>query len=64
MADAAYGLWPLVIPNIALFVVFAMSFFQPRTERDWRATQYDGFSSTPHESEADKECASSSRTLR
>lgn len=37
MAEAAYGLWPLVILNIALFVVFAMSFFRPRTKRDWRA---------------------------
>jgi membrane-bound metal-dependent hydrolase YbcI (DUF457 family) len=37
MADAAYGLWPLVILNIAFFVMFAMSFFLPRTKRDWRA---------------------------
>lgn len=36
MADAAYGLWPLVILNTALFVLFAVSFFHPRTERDWR----------------------------
>lgn len=37
MADAAYGLWPLVIFNTALFIVFAASFFHPRTKRDWRA---------------------------
>jgi protein-S-isoprenylcysteine O-methyltransferase Ste14 len=37
MADAAYGLWPLVVVNTALFVVFAASFFHPRTGRDWRA---------------------------
>ncbi|MFS8097419.1 isoprenylcysteine carboxylmethyltransferase family protein [Lentzea alba] len=37
MAEAAYGLWPLVALNTVLFVVFAMSFFQPRTKRDWRA---------------------------
>jgi protein-S-isoprenylcysteine O-methyltransferase Ste14 len=37
MADGAYGLWPLVILNTALFVVFAMSFFHPVTGRDWRA---------------------------
>jgi protein-S-isoprenylcysteine O-methyltransferase Ste14 len=37
MADAAYGLWPLVILNTALFAVFAVSFFHPRTSRDWRA---------------------------
>ncbi len=37
MADAAYGLWPLVILNTALFALFAVSFFHPRTSRDWRA---------------------------
>jgi protein-S-isoprenylcysteine O-methyltransferase Ste14 len=37
MADTAYGLWPLVILNTALFVLFAASFFHPRTSRDWRA---------------------------
>ncbi|MDP9868794.1 MULTISPECIES: methyltransferase family protein [Streptosporangium] len=37
MADAAYGLWPLVVLNTALFVVFAASFFHPRSRRDWRA---------------------------
>ncbi|GAA3478036.1 hypothetical protein [Streptomyces yanii] len=37
MADAAYGLWPLVVLNTLLFVVFAASFFHPKTQRDWRA---------------------------
>ena len=37
MADTAYGLWPLVILNTAVFAVFAFSFFHPRTGRDWRA---------------------------
>ena len=37
MADTAYGLWPLVILNTALFALFAASFFHPRTGRDWRA---------------------------
>lgn len=37
MADAAHGLWPLVILNTALFVLFAVSFFHPRSEQDWRA---------------------------
>lgn len=37
MADAAYGLWPLVILNTVLFAFFAVSFFHPRTKRDWRA---------------------------
>lgn len=35
--DQAYGLWPLVVLNTGLFVVFAASFFHPRTRRDWRA---------------------------
>ena len=35
-AEAAYGLWPLVILNTALFALFAVSFFHPRTGRDWR----------------------------
>ena len=34
---AAYGLWPLVIINAAIFVVFAFSFTHPRTGRDWRS---------------------------
>jgi hypothetical protein len=32
----AYGLWPLVIINSAVFIIFAFSFFKPRTRRDWR----------------------------
>ena len=35
--DQDYGLWPLVIINSALLIVFAGSFFHPRTTRDWRA---------------------------
>jgi len=38
MADAAYGLWPLVVVNTALFALFAISFFHPKSKRDWRAT--------------------------
>lgn len=37
MADAAYGLWPLVIVNTLLFAAFGLSFFHPKTNRDWRA---------------------------
>lgn len=37
MADSAYGLWPLVILNTGLFVLFAVSFFHPQSKRDWRA---------------------------
>jgi len=33
----AYGLWSLVIINSAVFIMFAYSFFKPRTERDWRS---------------------------
>lgn len=32
----AYGLWSLVILNAAIFLTFALSFFKPRTRRDWR----------------------------
>ena len=35
--DQDYGLWPLVIINSLLLIVFAGSFFHPRTQRDWRA---------------------------
>ena len=31
-----YGLWPLVIINSVLLIVFAASFFHPRSKRDWR----------------------------
>jgi protein-S-isoprenylcysteine O-methyltransferase Ste14 len=33
----AYGLWPLVAINSAVFVIFAFSFTRPRTARDWRS---------------------------
>ena len=33
----AYGLWFLVIVNSAIFILFAFSFFKPRTKRDWRS---------------------------
>ena len=33
----AYGLWLLVIVNSAIFILFAFSFFKPRTKRDWRS---------------------------
>ena len=33
----AYGLWPLVIINAAVFIIFAFSFSKPRTARDWRS---------------------------
>lgn len=33
----AYGLWPLVIINSAVFIIFAFSFTKPKTKRDWRS---------------------------
>ncbi len=33
----AYGPWPLVFINAALFILFAFSFTKPRTARDWRS---------------------------
>ena len=33
----AYGLWTLVLLNSAVFILFAFSFFKPRTKRDWRS---------------------------
>ncbi len=32
----AYGLWSLVIINSVIFIMFAFSFFKPKTKRDWR----------------------------
>lgn len=34
-AIPAYGLWPLVFINAAVFIIFAFSFFRPPTRRDW-----------------------------
>jgi protein-S-isoprenylcysteine O-methyltransferase Ste14 len=36
-AEYGYGLWSLVIINSAVFMIFAYSFFKPRTSRDWRS---------------------------
>lgn len=33
----SYGLWSLVVINSAVFIMFAYSFFKPRTTRDWRS---------------------------
>jgi protein-S-isoprenylcysteine O-methyltransferase Ste14 len=38
----AYGLWSLVLIESAVFIIFAFSFFKPRTKRDWRT--FGGFS--------------------
>ena len=37
MRDYGYGLWVLVVLNSAIFVIFALSFFHPKSGRDWRA---------------------------
>jgi len=37
MNDYGYGLWALVVFNSLLFIVFAVSFFHPKSKRDWRA---------------------------
>ena len=36
MDDNGYGLWPLVVINSLVFIIFAFSFFHPRSRRDWR----------------------------
>jgi protein-S-isoprenylcysteine O-methyltransferase Ste14 len=35
--ESAYGLWSLVIVNSVIFILFAYTFFKPRTGRDWRS---------------------------
>lgn len=35
--ESGYGLWSLVIVNSAIFILFAYTFFKPRTGRDWRS---------------------------
>ena len=37
MDPASYGLWVLVVVNSAIFILFAFSFFKPKTKRDWRS---------------------------
>jgi len=39
----AYGLWSLAIINSMVFILFAFSFFKPKTPRDWRS--FGAFSS-------------------
>lgn len=39
---SAYGHWSLVVVNTFIILVFAFSFFRPRTSRDWRT--FGGFS--------------------
>ena len=37
MDGNAYGLWPLVVINTAMFIAFAVSFIRPKTAHDWKA---------------------------
>lgn len=32
-----YGLWSLVLLNSAVFIIFAFSFYKPKSSRDWRS---------------------------
>src|SRR5512146_973399 len=36
-AMPAYGLWSLVVLNVAVFAIFAFSFARPQSGRDWRS---------------------------
>ncbi len=36
-AFSEYGLWPLVILNSAIFIIFAFSFTKPSTSKDWKS---------------------------
>jgi protein-S-isoprenylcysteine O-methyltransferase Ste14 len=35
--QTGYGLWSLVVINSVIFILFAYTFFKPRTGRDWRS---------------------------
>ena len=35
--EAAYGLWPLVFLNSAVFILFAFSFTRPQRGSEWRS---------------------------
>jgi protein-S-isoprenylcysteine O-methyltransferase Ste14 len=41
-AAPVYGLWGLVVLNSAIFILFAFTFFKPKTRRDW--TSFSAFS--------------------
>ena len=41
---SGYGLWALVVIDSAVFILFAASFFHPRSRRDWNAMgAFSGF---------------------
>jgi protein-S-isoprenylcysteine O-methyltransferase Ste14 len=37
MHASSYGLWFLAFINSAIFIIFAFSFFKPKTGRDWKS---------------------------
>lgn len=37
METPEYGLWLLAFVNAAVFIIFAFSFFKPKSPRDWRS---------------------------
>lgn len=40
----AYGLWTLVLINSGIVIIFAFSFFKPKSKRDWRTFgSFSGF---------------------
>ncbi len=42
--DFGGGLWVLVVINSVIFIAFGLSFFHPRSGRDWRTMGlYSGF---------------------
>jgi methanethiol S-methyltransferase len=36
LSTPAYGHWSLAAVNAAVFILFAFSFFRPKTSHDWR----------------------------
>ncbi|MDP2744204.1 MAG: isoprenylcysteine carboxylmethyltransferase family protein [Dehalococcoidia bacterium] len=32
-----YGLWPIVMVNVAVFIVFSLGFLKPKTKHDWHS---------------------------
>lgn len=37
LGDYAYGMWPVVVFNIILFLFFAIGFFRPKKKFEWRS---------------------------
>ncbi len=35
--EAGYGMWFVVLINSAIFIIFAFSFYHPKTKRDWHS---------------------------